>query len=160
MMWSVTGGCSAGPPNTPLPHLNFSTSSLTRSPDVIERIGGLHGQTLRPPTGSIIVLAFAVPAIAQGGRAEINGTVIDTGNAVVPGATITVTEENTGLQRTTISSSDGKYAVPTLLPGRYTIKAELQGFQTATQTGLVLLVGQSRPCSRHSRSVASPRKSR
>jgi hypothetical protein len=93
-------------------------------------------------TGSLIVLAFAVPAIAQGGRAEINGTVIDAGNAVVPGATITVTEENTGLQRTTISSADGRYVVPTLLPGRYTIKAELQGFRTATQTGLVLLVGQ------------------
>ena len=93
-------------------------------------------------TGSLIVLAFAVPAIAQGGRAEINGTVIDTANAVVPGVTVTVTEENTGLQRTTISSADGRYVVPTLLPGRYTIKAELQGFQTATQTGLVLLVGQ------------------
>jgi len=93
-------------------------------------------------TGSLIVFAFAVSAIAQGGRAEINGTVIDAGNAVVPGATITVTEENTGLQRTTISSSDGRYVVPTLLPGTYTIKAELQGFRTATQTGLVLLVGQ------------------
>ena len=93
-------------------------------------------------TGSLIVFAFAVPAIAQGGRAEINGTVIDTANAVVPGVTVTVTEENTGLQRTTISSADGRYVVPTLLPGRYTIKAELQGFQTATQTGLVLLVGQ------------------
>ena len=93
-------------------------------------------------TGSLIVFAFAVPATAQGGRAEINGTVIDTANAVVPGVTVTVTEENTGLQRTTISSADGRYAVPTLLPGRYTIKAELQGFRTATQTGLVLLVGQ------------------
>ena len=93
-------------------------------------------------TGSLIVFACAVPASAQGGRAEINGSVIDAGNAVVPGATITVTEENTGLQRTTISSADGRYVVPTLLPGRYSIKAELQGFQTATQTGLVLLVGQ------------------
>ena len=63
-------------------------------------------------TGSLIVLAFAVPAIAQGGRAEINGSVIDAGNAVVPGATITVTEENTGLQRTTISSADGRCWYP------------------------------------------------
>ena len=59
----------------------------------------------------------------------------------MPGVTVTVTEENTGLQRTTISSADGS-ACTTLLPGRYTIKAELQGFQTATQTGLVFLVGQ------------------
>ena len=47
--------------------------------------------------GSFVVLAFATLAVAQGGRAEINGTVIDANERVVPGVTITVTEENTGL---------------------------------------------------------------
>ena len=60
----------------------------------------------------------------------------------MPGVTVTVTEENTGLVRTTVTNADGRYVLPTLLPGEYTIKAELQGFQTASQSGLVLLVGQ------------------
>jgi len=37
---------------------------------------------------------------------------------------------------------DGRFTIPTLLPGTYTVRAELQGFQTTTQQGLVLAVGQ------------------
>jgi hypothetical protein len=56
--------------------------------------------------------------------------------------TITVVNEATGLQRTTVTSGEGRFVIPTLVPGTYTVKAELQGFQTVTQTGVVLSVGQ------------------
>jgi outer membrane receptor protein involved in Fe transport len=72
----------------------------------------------------------------------MNGTVYDQDKAVMPGVNITVTEEGTGLQRTTVTGPEGRFVVPTLTPGVYTIQAELQGFQTATQTGLRLSVGQ------------------
>jgi hypothetical protein len=85
---------------------------------------------------------LAGPAFAQGGRTEITGTVLDQAKAVLPGVTITVTNEATGLQRTAVTSGDGRFVVPTLVPGTYTIKAELLGFQTLTQTGVVLSVGQ------------------
>ncbi len=91
---------------------------------------------------ALIGFGAAATALAQGGRTEITGTVVDQGKAVLPGVTITVTNEATGLERTAVSSGDGRFVIPTLVPGTYTIKAELQGFQTMTQTGLVLAVGQ------------------
>ena len=85
---------------------------------------------------------LASPVFAQGGRTEITGTVVDQGKAVLPGVTLTVINEATGLQRTAVTSGDGRFVIPTLVPGTYSIKAELQGFQTVTQTGVVLNVGQ------------------
>jgi outer membrane receptor protein involved in Fe transport len=90
----------------------------------------------------LIGLALVSTAFAQGGRAEINGTVFDQAKAVLPGATITVTDENTGLVRTGVTSGDGRFVIPTLVPGTYTVSAELPGFQAVTQTGVVLNVGQ------------------
>jgi hypothetical protein len=84
----------------------------------------------------------ATPVFAQGGTADISGTVFDQDKATVPGATVTAINENTGQQRTAVTSGDGRFSMPTLLPGSYTVTAELQGFQTSTQKGLVLAVGQ------------------
>jgi hypothetical protein len=99
---------------------------------------------LSSPVLSLVLLltAFAAPASAQGGRAELAGTVLDQGKAVLPGVTITVTNEGTGQDRQAVTGSEGKFVIPTLLPGTYTIKAELQGFETTTRTGLLLQVGQ------------------
>jgi hypothetical protein len=88
------------------------------------------------------VLLTASAGLAQAGRAEIRGTVFDEAKAVLPGATITVADEGTGLTRTVTSSNEGTYVIPTLLPGRCTIRAELSGFREITRMGLVLNVGQ------------------
>jgi hypothetical protein len=85
---------------------------------------------------------FPPDAFAQGGRTEITGTVVDRDKAVLPGVTVTVVNEATGLQRTATTSPDGRFVIPTLVPGTYTVKAELASFQTVTQTGVVLNVGQ------------------
>lgn len=86
--------------------------------------------------------AGPAPSLAQGGRAELNGVVLDQGKAVLPGATVTVTNEATGAQRVVVTGVDGRFVIPTLLPGTYTVQVELSGFQTQTRTGLVLGVGQ------------------
>ena len=90
----------------------------------------------------LLVAAFASPAFAQGGRAELNGTIVDQARAVLPGVTVSVTNQATGETRQAVTSGEGRFGIPTLLPGTYTIKAELQGFETMTRTGLVLNVGQ------------------
>ena len=87
-------------------------------------------------------VAFAVRAFAQGGRSEISGTVLDQGKAVLPGATVIAINEATNQERQAVTGPEGKFVIPTLLPGSYTIKAELQGFETTTRTGLVVQVGQ------------------
>jgi carboxypeptidase family protein len=84
----------------------------------------------------------AVYAQGGGGNSDMSGTVFDQGKAVLPGVTITVTNEATGQVRTAVSSGDGRFVIPTLLPGTYTVSAELSGFQPTTQRGLVVAVGQ------------------
>jgi outer membrane receptor protein involved in Fe transport len=102
---------------------------------------------LRRFSTPVLILAFlclvlASPGFAQGGRAELAGTIVDPQKAMLPGVTVTVTNEATGQERQAVTSADGRFVIPTLLPGTYTIKAELQGFETTTRTGLVLGVGQ------------------
>ena len=82
------------------------------------------------------------PASAQAGRGEIIGTAFDEAKGVLAGVTITVTNEEQGTTRTVVSGSDGKYVIPTLLPGVYTLRAELAGFQTQERRGVRLGVGQ------------------
>lgn len=87
-------------------------------------------------------LGAAAPALAQGGRAEINGTVMDAQKAVLPGVTVTVTNEATGLTREAVSDAEGRYVIPQLLPGSYTLKAELSGFQPLVRNAVVIRVGE------------------
>ena len=91
---------------------------------------------------ALSVLGAPAPLLAQGGRAEINGTVTDAQKAVLPGVTVTVTNEETGLVREAVTDGTGRYVIPQLLPGPYTIKAELSGFQPMTRNNMVVRVGE------------------
>ncbi len=95
-----------------------------------------------PVLTALLLAIFAALASAQGGRAELSGVVLDQGKAVLPGVTVTVTHEGTGQARQAVTSAEGKFVIPTLLPGSYTVKAELQGFETTNRTGVVLQVGE------------------
>ena len=85
-----------------------------------------------------------VPAFGQGfATAEFNGSVVDQSGAVLPGASITITEESTGLMRSVLSSDTGRFVVPAVQPGVYTLRAELPGFRTQVRMGVRILVGQA-----------------
>ena len=63
-------------------------------------------------------------------RGAISGTVRDVSGAIVPGATVTVTNVDTNSTRSVVTDAQGFYRVPALEPGTYTVRTELSGFQT------------------------------
>jgi outer membrane receptor protein involved in Fe transport len=75
------------------------------------------------------VVFFAAAAHAQF-RAGIEGTVTDSTGAVVKGAKITVTSQETGASQESTANDEGFYSVSHLAPGLYTINASLAGFKT------------------------------
>ena len=92
---------------------------------------------------AVVVFLSAVRVLGQGAVSEINGNAVDQTGSVLPGVTITITEESTGLTRTTVSNDSGRFVIPSVTPGRYTVRAELPSFRTQTQTGLTIAVGQA-----------------
>jgi len=91
----------------------------------------------------ITAVPSAVPAFGQFATAEFNGSVVDQSGGALPGVTVTVTEETTGLVRTVVSNDTGRFVLLAMPPGRYTMRAELAGFQTQTRPGVGLGVGQA-----------------
>ena len=96
------------------------------------------------PSGTlaIVIGCLASTVFAQGGTALINGTVFDQAKAVLPGVVVTVTNEATGISREALSGPEGHFVVPTLMPGTYTVRTALPGFQSQTREGIILRVGQ------------------
>jgi hypothetical protein len=68
--------------------------------------------------------------------ASITGTVTDTSGAVVADATVSVTNDATNVKKTTVSSSAGSYTITDLLPGIYTVRVEIAGFQASIHSGV------------------------
>lgn len=95
---------------------------------------------------SILTLAMVSGAaslgFAQAFTASLLGTVYDADRGVLPGATVTVTNIDTGQERTVASDQEGRYAVPLLPPGQYRVVAELQGFRRAVREPISLSVNQ------------------
>ena len=78
----------------------------------------------------LVLLGIAGVGDAQTFRGGITGRVADSTGAVLPGVTVTATNDATGVSRTTTTSTGGDFSVPDLQLGTYTIEATLQGFQT------------------------------
>ena len=94
---------------------------------------------------SVLSLALVVMAsgTAWAQNAQIIGVLKDSSGGVLPGATISARNEETGLTRTAVSEAAGEYRLPALPPGRYTVTAELQGFTTESRAGQVLAIDQT-----------------
>ncbi len=85
---------------------------------------------------SLVLLPAGV--FAQEFRATISGVVSDPTGAVVPDASVVVTEMQSGTVNRTTSDAAGQYVVPFLLPGVYSITAKKEGFKAFTRTGITL----------------------
>ena len=88
-----------------------------------------------------LLVTVAIEAAAQGGTGVISGTIRDAQGAVLPGVTVTLRNQATGVSRTTVSESDGTYRFPALNPGRFTVATELAGFATTEARDLEITIG-------------------
>jgi hypothetical protein len=90
----------------------------------------------------LVFLALgAVPALAQSTTSgTITGTVVDPTGAVIPGATITVTDLSTKAKRTTVSSAEGQYVLVDIPPGNYSVLASKAGFSEDQIKSLTVLI--------------------
>jgi hypothetical protein len=96
----------------------------------------------------MIVLLFAFlasvstpAAMAQTFRGSIQGTIMDSSGAAVPGAQVKVFSASTGLQRTLTANEQGEYVASELPLGTYSVTVEKKGFRTTTLTQIPVSVG-------------------
>ncbi|MGH9930955.1 MAG: carboxypeptidase regulatory-like domain-containing protein [Pyrinomonadaceae bacterium] len=97
-------------------------------------------------TRSILVLFVllaisAAVALAQTGTSRISGRIVDSKEASIPGASVTVTNEATGVSQTQTTNEAGVYAFASLPVGNYTVTVEQAGFKKFQKTGNALEVG-------------------
>jgi hypothetical protein len=83
----------------------------------------------------LVALVAASPAFAQGTTSRLLGVVTDQTGAVVPGATVTLTNEATGVSFTTVTTGAGTYTFEAIQVGTYTVSVELQGFKKFVARG-------------------------
>src|SRR5687768_15837756 len=92
---------------------------------------------------SLALLCAAAPVFAQQGTAQLGGKITDAQGGALPGVTIVITNEDTGVVREIMSTSEGSYFVSQVVPGRYRIAAKLEGFKALDRRGVTLTVGQT-----------------
>ena len=92
---------------------------------------------------ALLLAAFCAAGLHAQGYGTISGTVTDPSGAVVASASVTATQPLTGAIRTVETGKDGVYVFTTLLPNAYSISVTAAGFQTYTQTGIVLQADQA-----------------
>jgi hypothetical protein len=88
------------------------------------------------------LIAFPLAAIAQQETATITGEVKDATGAVVPKATVTITNVETNISLRSETNDQGFYTVPSLKPGQYSVTVEIRGFKKAVRSGITLQINQ------------------
>jgi hypothetical protein len=91
----------------------------------------------------IISIGLSIPASSQSlTSGDVTGIVTDQSGAVLPNASVTLKNNQTGATQTRTTNAQGTYRFPLLNPGSYTISATAQGFQTSTQN-VEVSIGQA-----------------
>lgn len=90
----------------------------------------------------LILLAACLSGHAQA-NSTITGTVLDKNGAVIPGAEVTLTQEQTGFTSKSISNDSGNFTFPGLNVGTYDLKVSAKGFSAYLEKGIVVNVSQT-----------------
>src|SRR5215470_15628871 len=95
---------------------------------------------------ALAAICLLVPAIvrAQELRGKISGRVTDSSGAVIPGATVKVTDVARAAASTVTTNEEGLFDAPYLLPGTYQVVVELAGFKKALQDNVQVAINDTR----------------
>ena len=77
----------------------------------------------------VLVLTFGAAALGAQSTATLEGTVTDAQGAVMPGVSLTIRNDATGVERASATDQSGKYVAASLPPGTYSVVAHIDGFQ-------------------------------
>src|SRR5689334_12710541 len=94
---------------------------------------------------TLVLLLTALPAMGQNNKATITGTVSDPSGAVVSGASVTVTNVNTGTERKVTTGDDGSFVVPLLDIGTYKVAVSASGFKEVVRENITLQTNDRLP---------------
>src|SRR4029077_19039326 len=89
---------------------------------------------------AVLLLGFSLFSQVNTGR--ILGTVTDQTGGVIAGATVAVTNAQTGVARNLVADDAGEYSAPNLTPGTYTVRVTANGFQAFERQNILLEVGK------------------
>ena len=87
-----------------------------------------------------VLLALAVPGMAQSTRGALTGTITDATGALIPNASVVAVNATTGVKNETVSTSSGDYRFTELAVGTYTVTVKAAGFQVGTATGVTVSI--------------------
>jgi len=91
-----------------------------------------------------LVIVLAAPMVlAQQGTSEIKGQVTGGDGSLLPGVSVTIKHQESGVVRMTVSDKDGVYFMSGITPGMYALTAELSGFKSFKRRNVRLEVGKT-----------------
>ena len=106
----------------------------------------------------VCVGVLSIGLSAQSFQGGLRGVVKDP-QGVIPGATVTLVNEQNGVSRETVTNGVGEYSFPAIEPALYTVRASVQGFKTFERKDVRIVRRNFSRSTSSSKSAASPRRS-
>src|SRR3989337_804930 len=100
----------------------------------------------RWPGVGLLVLGFLLTTAAHPWAQDLYGSVVGVGkdaqSGMLPGATVTLVNRDTGLKRETVTNTNGAYTFTNVLNGTYDVRVSMSGFREAVRSSVPVAVGQ------------------
>jgi hypothetical protein len=94
-------------------------------------------------TAVLVAVVALVASAAHAQQGSISGAVVDATKAVLPGVSVTATDQEAGRQLVAVTNEKGDYLLASVPAGKYSVQAELAGFTTVLMRDIEILVGQN-----------------
>src|SRR5688572_22376384 len=92
---------------------------------------------------SFVLLALSTAALAQTSKGFVVGTIVDQNAAAVSGATVKITNSETGVVRETVTQGDGSFRLDAVDPGTYRVEVNATGFKSAARDRVLVAAAQT-----------------